>query len=118
MTKLWSANRKAILIPQLEVAITFWQRLRGLLGRKNLQSDSAVLFPACNAIHTVGMQFSIDCIFLNKKNEVCKTYSSIKPWKFAGPVWAADSVIELAAGSIERLQIKKGDQLYVGDSLS
>ncbi len=103
-----------ILIQNLEVAETFWPRLVGLMGRENLPPDRGVFFPRCNAIHTCFMKFSIDCVFLNANGQVKKIYHRLSPWKWAGPVWGASAVVELEAGSAEKLKIQEGDQLICG----
>lgn len=103
-----------ILIQNLEVADKFWPRLMGLMGRADLATDQAVLFPSCNAIHTCFMKFSIDCVFLNSEGRVTKIYHELKPWKWAGPVWGAESVIELKGGFAKQNKIQEGDQLLCG----
>ena len=42
-----------------------------------------------------------------------KITSNMKPFRVAGPVWKARSVIELKAGTAEQAQLAVGDQLYV-----
>lgn len=114
MTALENKTTNARLIGNLEVAKTFWTRGRGLLGRKDLAEDQALWIHRCNSIHTCFMQFSIDCVFVDKNLKVKAIYKDVKPWRLVPPVWGASSVIEMASGVSSKLQINVGDQLYVG----
>ena len=42
-----------------EVATTFFQRARGLIGRRGLEPGTGLLILHCNAIHTFFMRFPI-----------------------------------------------------------
>jgi len=106
-------NAAEILTEKLEIAESFFARAKGLLGRKNLDLDQALWIKPCNNIHTFFMKFKIDCVFINKNNQVEKIFSNVAPFCIKGPVWRATSVIEFSAGFIESSNIKIGDQLYV-----
>ncbi len=56
-------------------ADTFFKRLRGLMGQKNI--DYGMLFPKCNSIHTFNMKENIDVIGLNENNEVIYKYENL-----------------------------------------
>ena len=64
-----------------EVAKTFLQRLRGLIGRKGLPPGEGMLILRCNAIHTCFMSFPIDATFLDREDRVVKTVRKIRPWR-------------------------------------
>lgn len=53
---------------QVKEAKYFFQRLKGLMGEKNIKYG--MLFKKANSIHTFFMKENIDIIGLNKKNEV------------------------------------------------
>ncbi len=111
--KMQYEDKAQLLIENLELAESFFARGKGLLGRKSLESKSALWIKPCNNIHTFFMNFAIDCIFVNKKMEIVKVASNVKPYKIIGPFWKASSVIETAAGSAEKWNLQVGDQLYV-----
>ena len=46
-------------------AETLSERMRGLLGRSTLPVGEALLLDPCRAIHTAGMRFPIDVLFLD-----------------------------------------------------
>ncbi len=115
MMKLYKTNEghAELLLTQLELAESFWQRGKGLLGHSKLEFDQALWIKPCNNIHTMFMRFSIDCIFLDKKLVVQKIVNQVKPFRLIGPCWKSYSVIETTAGFAERKKIKVGDHLYV-----
>lgn len=114
MAVLENKSTNAKLVENLEVAKNFWTRGKGLLGRKSLAQDQALWIHRCNSIHTCFMQFSIDCVFVDKSLKVKAIYQDVKPWRLVPPVWGASSVIEMASGTSSKLKISVGDQLYVG----
>ncbi|HWU44051.1 MAG TPA: DUF192 domain-containing protein [Bdellovibrio sp.] len=114
MAALENKVTKKKLIDHLEVATNFWTRGRGLLGRPSLPMDEALWIHRCNSIHTCFMRFSIDCVFVDKNLKVKAVYQDVKPWRWIFPVWGASSVIEMASGTSQQLQIKVGDELHVG----
>ena len=79
-----------------KVARKLVERIRGLIGTKDLLPDEGMLILKCNAIHTFFMSFPIDAIFLDKNDNVVKTVKNIRPWRFF--VWGgfkAAKVLEI-----------------------
>lgn len=103
-----------VLFQNLEVVEGYWNRMMGLMGRGQLDEQQALFFDHCNAIHTCFMKFSIDCVFLDEKGIVKKVYHNIRPWRMAGPVWGAKSVVEMTAGMALKNKIQLGDHLLCG----
>jgi len=90
-------------------ASTFMQRLRGLLGRTELGDSEALHIAPCSDVHSFGMRYPLDIVFLNETGEVMKT-AVLKPnsWmKCKG----AKSVVELRAGCAKRHGIVVGKSL-------
>ena len=98
------------------VARSFAARIRGLLGRRTLPDGEAMIFPQCRSIHTVGMRFAIDAVFVDQAWRVVALRENLRPGRLVFPVWGASSVIELAQGTIGRAELKIGDQLRVNGS--
>lgn len=88
-------------------ARTFWQRMRGLIGRPSLNAGEGLLISPCSSVHTFGMKYSLDLVFLNMKGRVIKLVADLRPYKFAGCL-GASHVLEMSAGSIEAYQIEPG----------
>lgn len=115
MAILMSSDKKQVLIPELEVAVRIWSRTKGLLGTRELPSDRALWIHRCNSIHTFFMKYSIDCVFLDKDLKIKALVENVNPSRMVMPIWGASSVIEMAAGKIQQLGLRLGDNLYVGD---
>lgn len=116
MAKLYKITQDEtaqLLVENLELAESFFARGKGLLGRKNLPINTALWIKPCNNIHTFFMNFSIDCVFVNKKMQIEKIVSGVRPYKIVGPFWKAASVFETSAGLAEKWKLQVGDQLYV-----
>lgn len=89
---------------------SFLERMRGLLGKEKLNADEGLLLAPCSSIHTFGMQYTIDVLFLDRQLTIVKTVKSLKPWRMAASS-AATMVLELAEDSINNLQLRTGQQL-------
>jgi uncharacterized membrane protein (UPF0127 family) len=94
----------------VEIATTRQQRRRGLLGRDGLVAGSALLLAPCRAVHTVGMRFPIDVVFVDDEGQVVKAVSDIGPWRIAS-ARAATTTIELWAGALQATDVRVGDYL-------
>jgi uncharacterized protein len=78
----------------------FLQRFYGLLGRRRPQADKlGLLFRPCRAVHTWGMRFPLDIVFLDCDGQVLKVVERLASWRVAlCPKTVA--VVELHAGTI------------------
>ncbi len=112
---LINKSKNMTILQDLYEAKSFWSRTKGLLGRSSLGDQEGLWIRRCNSIHTFGMKFAIDCIFIDRQMCVKKICAEIKPFRLIWPVWGATSVIETAAGATTRLRIQKGDVLDVGN---
>lgn len=83
---------------EAEVARTFFERAKGLIGRHDLAAGHGLLIEQCNAIHTFFMKFAIDATFLDRNNRVVKVVRNIRPWCFfVWGGWRARKVLETSA---------------------
>ena len=89
------------------------QRMTGLLARDRMADGEALLFPRCRSIHTWGMRFPIDVVFVDRAWTVVALKERVGPWRIVLPVWPAWGVVELAEGAIERAGLRVGDCLHV-----
>ena len=98
------------------LANTFGRRLQGLLGKRKLEKgrEGLILSPCC-AVHTFGMLFSLDLLFLSEKGEVLQALPSVRPWRFSPCVRGAHSVVELPAGTITATRTKKTHRLVFSE---
>ncbi len=102
-----------IVVDRLEVASSFWLRSIGLLGRRALAADGGMWLEPCGSVHTFGLAFSIDLLFLDRDRRALRTVSVLKPWRVAGPVRGARVVVELPAGTLARTGSKVGNRFHL-----
>ena len=63
----------------IKEAKSFKERLLGLMFKKDIKEG--LLFNNCRSIHTFFMKEPIDIICTDKKDNIIKTYKSVKPNK-------------------------------------
>jgi hypothetical protein len=86
--------------------------MRGLLGRRSLDSDEGILLRPAGSVHTFFMRFAIDVLFLDRELVVVGIEPELRPWRTAARR-GAKSVVELAAGECARRGVVVGDRLAV-----
>jgi uncharacterized protein len=84
------------------------ERRRGLLGRDGLEPGTGMLFERAGSVHTIGMRFPIDAVFLGRADEsgrrVVRRVRTMPPGRMAAlPKPAVRAVLELPAGSDVRV---------------
>ncbi len=83
----------------VEIALGTFDRMRGLIGRREFPLGNGLFIPRCRCIHTFFMAFPIDILFVNAENEIVKKAEMVEPWRFAGAA-RARHVIELPGGTL------------------
>jgi len=73
-----------------------------------------MLLQPAPSIHTAFMRFDFDVVFLDANLHVVRTVPHLKPFR-AVSARRAHSVLELAAGEINRRGVELGDQVVVAD---
>jgi uncharacterized membrane protein (UPF0127 family) len=110
-------TRKTVLAERLEVADSGAKRNKGLLGREGLNPGEGLWILPCQSVHTFGMQFSIDLVYLDRKHRIRKVRSNVPPWRISACL-SAHSVIELPAGTIRDTGSCSGDMLEFSSASS
>ena len=100
--------RQGDVLATAEVAETFAQRSRGLLGKSSF--DGALIMPRTRSVHTLGMRFAVDVAVCNK-DMVVVGVTTLRPWRMSLPRRGGRSVVEAQAGAFERWGLRVGDQL-------
>lgn len=91
-----------------------WERMKGLLGRQTLPEKEFMLLEPCSSIHTFGMKFAIDVIFLDRDWRVVKTCAEIPPRRVVAGGLRARRTLEAASGWLD-LTALAGVQLQVSE---
>jgi uncharacterized membrane protein (UPF0127 family) len=112
MTRLRIRNstRNAMVADRADIADTSAKRRQGLLKHTGLERGEGLWIAPTEAVHTVGMKFAIDVLFLDKKKRVLKIRRDMGKWKMAICL-RAHSVLELRAGGAHDTGTGVGDQL-------
>jgi hypothetical protein len=103
-------TRQVVIASDLGIAKTSAQRRRGLLGRACLPHGEGLWISPCESVHTVGMRFPIDLVYVDRDNRVCKIRRDVRPWRISFCI-TAHSVIELPAGTSRATGTREGDHL-------
>jgi uncharacterized membrane protein (UPF0127 family) len=102
----------AIVARLVEGAFDSQSRRRGLLGRTSFPEGSAVIIAPSSAVHTFGMKFPIDVVFVSRDGRVLQINASVPPFRIA-VAWRAFAAIELPAGTAVRADLHKDDHLEI-----
>jgi uncharacterized membrane protein (UPF0127 family) len=98
------------LAVRVEPAFASKERNRGLLGRDGLDPDAALVIAPSNGIHTFFMRFPIDVIYTDRAGSVLKIREALAPWRLSACL-GGFAVVEMAAGSAARADLRVGDRL-------
>ena len=96
-------------------ATTFWQRFRGVKAIPELGPTDALVINPCSSIHTFGLKDALDVVFVGVRGEILKV-KTVKPRSVCFCFDAA-LVIEMTAGTIERLDFQVGQRIVPENSL-
>lgn len=103
-------TRDAVLADAAGVADTSALRRKGLLKHESLPAGEGLWIVPCESVHTIGMKFAIDILYLDRKRKVLKVRRSMVPWRMSACL-RAHSVLELPAGTADRTGTSRGDEL-------
>ena len=105
------STRGCVVGDQVRVADGVWTRLVGLLGSASLAPGAGLLLHPSQGVHTLGMRYAIDVVFLSPDFKVVALRERLKPFRMTSMIWHSASVLELPAGTIRSCRIEVEDQL-------
>jgi uncharacterized membrane protein (UPF0127 family) len=109
--KLYNRDREHLIVENLELAQDRRSRTRGLIGHPPLALGQGLLIRPCRWIHTFGMSFPIDVVFVSGDWRVVAVSENLPPKRVDRPVLRARAAVEMAAGAIRHTGLKVGDRL-------
>ena len=111
----YNRTRQAYLATELSVANTHWTRLKGLLGRgaDDFGNGSGLWIVPCHGVHTLGMGFPIDVIYLDREMKVVHVETDLRPWRVAPVRRVATSVLELPCLTVVQTKTTIGDKIEI-----
>jgi uncharacterized protein len=110
----FNIERQSFVTLGIAVADTMFARLRGLIGKMRLRADEALWIVPSRGIHTIGVLFPIDVIYLDAQLRVIDTVEHLGPLRIAPMRWNSASVLLLPAGSVSASETVVGDRLLIG----
>lgn len=110
MVSVRNATRGVLLGAEIIVAGDSRTRRTGLLKHKRLDPGQGLWIVPCEAVHTFGMTFPIDVLFLSRSKKILKIRPGMMRRKIAICL-RAHSVLELPAGTLQQTGTLPGDQL-------
>jgi uncharacterized membrane protein (UPF0127 family) len=106
-------TKQTWLATKVRKADNFFTRLIGLLKRKHLGPEEALWLMPSKGIHTIGMKFPIDVVFLNRGHHVVGLMSGLLPYRISAVHLSGYSVLELPNGTIKKSCTEIGDQFEI-----
>ena len=100
--KVRNITRDNMLGDGIRGAWSLFSRMKGLLGVGGLSPGEGLWICPCNSIHSLGMAFEFDALFLNGGMRVVALYRRFRKNRLSRIYWNARGVLELPGGTIER----------------
>lgn len=110
----FNVTRQSFINLGVTVADTPFARLRGLIGKMRMRSDEAVWVVPSHGVHTIGLCFAIDVLYLDAQMRVVHAIENLRPLRIPPIRWNCASVLELPARSIFDSGTQVADQLLIG----
>jgi uncharacterized membrane protein (UPF0127 family) len=97
---VYNQTRECFLSLNVAAADTIFSRLRGLIGRLKLKSDEGIWVVPSRGIHTLGLLFPLDLIYLDEHYRVIHLVEYFPSFRIAPLKTQAESVLELPTHTI------------------
>ncbi|NJD61574.1 MAG: DUF192 domain-containing protein [Deltaproteobacteria bacterium] len=106
-----AANRTkgSLLGDRIGVADGFFRRLAGLLGRPPLSEGEGLWITPCSSVHSIGMRYPIDVLFLDVRGKVVGACPGLPPGRLSRLYFGAKGALELPEGTLSRTGTEIGD---------
>ena len=111
----FNQTRQRPLATNLTVAQTHWTRLVGLLAtsERDFRNSGGLWIRPCHGVHTLGIGFPIDVVYLDRAMTVIHIQRDLQPWRFAPVRLQAASVLELPSHTIAQTETVLGDRIDI-----
>src|ERR1700740_471084 len=112
---IYNKTRGTFCDAEATVADSYVRRLVGLLGKTKrwAQLGKGLWIVPSRGVHTIGMLFPIDLVFLSKDKEGVHVEEHVRPFRISKVSLKAMSVLELPAHTIYRSHTQIGDQFEI-----
>jgi uncharacterized membrane protein (UPF0127 family) len=110
---VYNQTRECFLSLGVTRADSIFMRLKGLIGRMSMKSDEGLWVVPSSGVHTWGVLFPLDLIYLDEKYRVVCATEHFPRFRVGPLRLHAASVLELPTHSIYSSQTQQGDQLVI-----
>ena len=112
---IYNKTRETFVATEATIADSYLRRLVGLLGKTKrwAQLGRGLWIVPSRGVHTIGMMFPIDLIFLSKEKEVVHVEEHLRPFRISAVSLKATSVLELPAHTVYRTGTQVGDRMEI-----
>ena len=93
---------------RVQLVRSFTARFVGMLGRKTLDGHDGLLLAPCRSVHTLGLRFAIDIVFLDAGLNVLGVTAHVRPWRFVCAPRRTCYALELRAGLAQAVGLHAG----------
>lgn len=112
LVTLYRIDDGDLLIQKLSVAQSWMERTVGLLNRSSLAADEALMINRCRWVHSFGMRFPIDLLFVDSQLTIVHAQALLQH-RVSPIVWRARHTIELPHGCIKNNALRVGQRLRI-----
>lgn len=111
--KICNQTSNQIICQNASIANTVLSRMIGLLLKKSFQNTDGLLLMPCSQIHSIGMKFNFDAVYLDKDYKIIATYNNVEKNRILPYNNLVKSVLELPEGAIQANKLEIGDVLKI-----
>lgn len=108
----WKARnltRDVLLGDRIVPARDFRARMKGLLGTDALPDGEGLWISPCKGIHSFGMRYVFDAVFLDREERVLGIYRYFGKNRISRTFLNAQGVLELPPGTVDNTDTRVGD---------
>jgi len=115
---VYNRTRETFVATEAVVADNYFRRLIGLLGKTSrwAKLGRGIWIIPSRGVHSIGMLFPIDLVFLSKDRQVVHLEEHFRPFRVSRISLKAASVLELPTHTIYRSKTQMGDVLEISEN--
>ena len=112
---VYNKTREMFVATEANVADGYFSRLVGLLGktRRWARPGRGLWIVPSHGVHTIGMLFTIDVVFLDRAKRVVHLEEHVRPFRVSKISLKAHSVLEVPPHMIFRTNTQVGDHFDI-----
>jgi uncharacterized membrane protein (UPF0127 family) len=110
---VYNETRQSFLSLGVDLADTHLKSLRGLLGKRKLRNDEGLWMVPSQGIHTIGVLFPIDVIYLDAEQKVIHLVEHLPPFRIGPLRPSCESVLQMPTKTIYSSQTQIGDRFLI-----